>query len=203
MIYRIPFFDNNRRQTAATREGIIPYACHTVRNCDGSQAAATREGIIPYVRPSRDDHLFQRNRNIVGIVVISPCAEYISEVRIRRSILCRPNKRNGHGCQAGATTEGTPYARHAVRNSDRRQAGAILEGIPPYTRHTVPYGNGRQSGATIEGISIYCIFRHFRAVICGEPVGERDRRFFTVIAHEIAVCPVIEEAEAVRRVRKP
>ena len=143
----------DRGERVAIIEGIIPYARHAVGNGDRGQAAASVEGIIIYASPSSDYDFFQRSGNIVVIVVIPRCAEYISKVRVFSSVsLCSSDKRQGYAFKRTTTKEGrAPYARHAVPYGDGGQASATVEGIFPYARHAVRDGNGGQTRAIAEG----------------------------------------------------
>lgn len=104
----------------AIREGIIADALHSARQGNGPKAIAILEGISANARTARDLDCFKRLGNIMAIRRRRGCTEDITKVRVTRSILACPYKRQGHGFEARATPEGRKAdACHARGDSDR------------------------------------------------------------------------------------
>ena len=210
MIYWISFFDNNRRQGAATLESNNSYARHAVRDGNGCQAGAPQKGTIAYARHAvRDGHGRQasatlestnsyarhavrdgdgRQAGTTGESIISYTVTARQHHCLQIVLRNRANRTCWHsgGSDVAAILEGSiPYVSHAVRNGHGCQASATIEGIIPYTFHAVRNSHGRQTGARLEGRTIYkfCLFTYN---------ARSDGSIFRFHQNEIRVCFVPE-----------
>ena len=96
-----------------------------------------------------------------------------------------------------------PDARHAVRDDDVRQPGAVIECTLSDGRNSVRNGHARQRGAVCKRIRIDLILRYRCAVAGGKGVRQHELFFRSAVPEQIALASVIEKTVTVRRVGQP